>query len=109
MTTYPPTDTPPAGEEPAVADPGHDDQPTGTDAEGLVSLARADRRPAVDHELTLRPGASPQALADLLGDVPADACFVEHFGDVDLTVVFREVAPPASPDAARPTTTTKLS
>ncbi|ABD10415.1 hypothetical protein ThrDRAFT_03761 [Frankia casuarinae] len=43
-----------------------------------------------DHTLTIRPGADVGDLAVILGDLPADAVFAEHFGDVDLVLIFRQ-------------------
>jgi uncharacterized repeat protein (TIGR03917 family) len=69
-----------------------DDQPdAAAPADGaLVSLERADRRPAVEHELTIAPGAGPHEVAAHLLQVPAGAAFVDVYGDVEFTVVFRE-------------------
>ncbi|WP_045875085.1 hypothetical protein [Pseudofrankia sp. DC12] len=66
---------------------------------------------ATGHELTIRPGADIGDLAAILADLPADAFFTEHFGDVDAVLVFRNVpedpalvragaTPPAEPAAA---------
>ncbi len=63
------------------------------------------------HELTIRPGADIGDLVAILADLPADAFFTEHFGDVDAILVFRNVpgadalvpagaAPSADPAAA---------
>ncbi|ABW14891.1 conserved hypothetical protein [Parafrankia sp. EAN1pec] len=43
-----------------------------------------------DHTLTIRPGADVGDLAAVLGAMPADAVFSEHFGDVDLVLIFRQ-------------------
>ena len=49
---------------------------------------------AADHELTVAPGATAAELAARLLAVPAGAVFTDHYGDVDLTVVFRQLPPP---------------
>jgi uncharacterized repeat protein (TIGR03917 family) len=65
-----------------------------------------------DHELAIRPGADVGDLVAILGTLPADAFFTEHFGDVDAVLVFRQVPglpatvavdgqPSADPAAAR--------
>nr|MDT0663923.1 hypothetical protein [Micromonospora sp. DSM 115978] len=67
------------------------DDETGAPGDGaLVCLERAEGRPVVDHELTISPGAGPHDVAAHLMNVPADASLVDMYGDVDLTVVFRE-------------------
>jgi uncharacterized repeat protein (TIGR03917 family) len=63
------------------------------------------------HELTIRPGADIGDLAAILAGLPADAFLTEHFGDVDVILVFRNVPeagalvpagamPSADPEAA---------
>jgi uncharacterized repeat protein (TIGR03917 family) len=44
-----------------------------------------------DHELTIRPGADVGDLAAILANLPADAFFTEHYGDVNAVLVFRQV------------------
>jgi uncharacterized repeat protein (TIGR03917 family) len=59
----------------------------------------------VGFEITLRPGAAPDELADRLRVIPASMVFTEAFGDVDVVLVFRGEpgAPaPAAPVAPRP-------
>ncbi|ETA03991.1 hypothetical protein CcI156_08775 [Frankia sp. CcI156] len=41
--------------------------------------------------LTVRPGADVGDLVAILGTLPADAFFTEHFGDVNAVLVFRRV------------------
>jgi uncharacterized repeat protein (TIGR03917 family) len=41
------------------------------------------------HELTIRPGADIGDLVAILADLPPEAFFTEHFGDVDAVLVFR--------------------
>ena len=77
------------------AEPARDPHPA-----QLVTLDRVDHpqlpgSPRVaDHELTVVPGATAAELAARLLAVPAGAVFTEHYGDVDLTVVFRQLPPP---------------
>jgi uncharacterized repeat protein (TIGR03917 family) len=42
-------------------------------------------------ELTIRPGADIGDLVAILADLPAEAFFTEHFGDVDAILVFRNI------------------
>jgi len=46
---------------------------------------------ATGHELTIRPGADIGDLVAILADLPAEAFFTEHFGDVDAVLVFRNI------------------
>ncbi len=43
------------------------------------------------HALTVRPGADVREIAEMLDHLPVDAFLTEHFGDIDLTMVFRTV------------------
>ncbi|SQE00613.1 MULTISPECIES: hypothetical protein [unclassified Parafrankia] len=65
-----------------------------------------------EHELTIRPGADIGDLLAILATLPPDAFFTEHFGDVDVALVFHQVPgdpvavpagqePSAGPTAAR--------
>jgi len=68
----------------------------------LVSAQATD----TGHELTIRPGADVGDLVAILVDLPTDAFFTEHFGDIDVVLVFRHV-PGASalvPAGALPST-----
>ncbi|WP_131764620.1 hypothetical protein [Candidatus Protofrankia californiensis] len=58
------------------------------------------------HELTIRPGADVGDLVAVLTDLPPDAFFTEHFGDVDAVLIFRCVpgAPAAVPAVPNPST-----
>jgi uncharacterized repeat protein (TIGR03917 family) len=46
-------------------------------------------RPETGFEITLRPGAAPDDLADRLRLIPPTMLFTEAFGDLDLVLVFR--------------------
>jgi len=48
------------------------------------------------YALTVRPGADAREVAETLARLPVDAFLTEHFGTIDLTMVFR--TPPAGPD-----------
>jgi uncharacterized repeat protein (TIGR03917 family) len=52
---------------------------------------------AGDRELTIRPGADALDLVAALAAIPAGAIFTDHFGDVDIVLVFRQN--PAGPPA----------
>ncbi|CAO5228351.1 hypothetical protein [Frankia sp. AgKG'84/4] len=54
----------------------------------LIS-ARADHNG--DHAVILRPGADIGDLVALLTTLPPAAFFTEHFGDVDVVLIFRPV------------------
>uniref|UniRef100_UPI0035ABC5D6 hypothetical protein n=1 Tax=Frankia sp. CiP3 TaxID=2880971 RepID=UPI0035ABC5D6 len=58
---------------------------------GAVTVSRVERPPLVDHELIVTAGAAASDVSSVLVTVPADAIFVDHYGDVDLMMVFREV------------------
>ncbi|KJE20048.1 hypothetical protein FF36_05654 [Frankia torreyi] len=47
-------------------------------------------RPGV-YALTVRPGADARDLGEAMSRLPVDAFLTEHFGDIDLTMVFRAV------------------
>ncbi|MCK9904059.1 hypothetical protein CC117_07425 [Parafrankia colletiae] len=49
----------------------------------------------VEHELVLSPGATAADLTSAMILVPPTAALVSHHGDVDLSLVFREVPRPA--------------
>jgi uncharacterized repeat protein (TIGR03917 family) len=59
-----------------------------------VTLIRVDRGQLVEHELNIAPGASAVEVATELAAVPAGALFMDHYGDVDRTLVFRQIVPP---------------
>ncbi|WP_322777886.1 hypothetical protein [Frankia sp. Cas4] len=68
--------------------------PGGHEPSGLPELAtvsRVERPPLVDHELCVSPGAVASDVSSALVTMPADAVFVDHYGDVEVTLVFREV------------------
>ncbi len=48
-----------------------------------------------DWKVTIRPGADPADLSSALVAVPVDTVFIEAFGDVDITLIFRMI--PGSP------------
>ncbi|WP_261574240.1 hypothetical protein [Frankia gtarii] len=53
-----------------------------------------------DHAIVLRPGADVRDLVGALRALPASAIFTDHFGDVNVTLVFRPV-PGTAPGATR--------
>jgi len=70
--------------------------------------------PSGDHAVIVRPGADVGGLVALLAALPCDAFFTEHFGDVEVVLLFHPVpglpatadstpTPPAGPAAAGPT------
>ncbi|MEX5634117.1 hypothetical protein [Parafrankia sp. FMc2] len=82
MTIFPPSGNP-------WRDP-HDDKP----------FAAVRRTAYGDHAIILRPGADVRDLVGVLRALPASAIFADHYGDVNVTLVFRPV-PGASAGAAR--------
>jgi uncharacterized repeat protein (TIGR03917 family) len=56
-----------------------------------VQLFALNRGPLVEHELIVAPGASAGDVSCALVLVPVDAALVEFGGDIDLTMVFREI------------------
>ncbi|WP_018506241.1 hypothetical protein [Parafrankia discariae] len=62
-----------------------------TPGDGDSPLIAARTLDTGEHELTIRPGADVGDLVAILGTLPADAFFTEHFGDVDAVLVFRQV------------------
>jgi|GEM_PF-6336585 len=52
--------------------------------------------------ITLRPGAAPADLADLLRLIPAGVVFTEAFGDLEVVLAFRGEPGPPPPPAASP-------
>ncbi len=55
-----------------------------------VTVSRVEHPPFMDHELIVTAGAAASDVTSVLVTVPADAVFVDHYGDVDLMLVFRE-------------------
>ncbi|SBW29006.1 hypothetical protein FDG2_6312 [Candidatus Protofrankia californiensis] len=53
-----------------------------------------------DHAIILRPGADVRDLVSALRTLPASAIFTEHYGDVNVTLVFRPI-PDAPTGGAR--------
>ncbi|WP_261561984.1 hypothetical protein [Frankia tisae] len=53
--------------------------------------------PVIDHGLTVDPHATVAQLSAALATLPPDAYVAEHFGDVEVTLVFRE--PPEKADS----------
>ncbi|ABD12697.1 hypothetical protein ThrDRAFT_03243 [Frankia casuarinae] len=76
MTTVRPSEPPPS--------PQH--------ASEFVTVTRIVHPPAVDIGLSVSPEATVEQVAAALASMPASAVFAEHFGDVDVTLVFRETA-----------------
>ncbi|WP_007508761.1 hypothetical protein [Pseudofrankia saprophytica] len=68
----------------------------------LVSTQTTD----TGHELTIRPGADVGDLVAILADLPPDAFFTEHFGDIDVVLVFRHLpgTPALVPAGVAPST-----
>ncbi|OAA22245.1 hypothetical protein UG55_10145 [Frankia sp. EI5c] len=58
---------------------------------GESPLIAARERGTGELVLTIRPGADVGDLVAVLGALPADAFFTEHFGDVNAVLVFRQV------------------
>ncbi len=62
-------------------------------------------RPGV-YALTVRPGADAREIAEVLARLPVDAFLTEHFGDIDLTMIFRTVPDDPNPEPTGGTTPT---
>ncbi|SNQ47764.1 conserved hypothetical protein [Frankia canadensis] len=58
-----------------------------------VRVATIVHAPVVDHGLTVDPDATVAQVSAALATLPVDALFTEHFGDVEVTLVFREPLP----------------
>jgi uncharacterized repeat protein (TIGR03917 family) len=58
------------------------------------------------YALTLRPGADARDVAEMLAGLPVDAFLTEHFGEIDLTMVFRTVPDGPHPEPTGGTTPT---
>ncbi|OAA27024.1 hypothetical protein UG55_101038 [Frankia sp. EI5c] len=56
----------------------------------------------VEHELILAPGATAADLTSAMILVPPTAALVSHHGDVDLSLVFREVPRRAPEETTAP-------
>jgi uncharacterized repeat protein (TIGR03917 family) len=72
-------------------DPANGDEPSG--AEAFVVLVRVERAPVAEHELSIVPGATAANVSSALVQIPANAELVDWHGEVDMTLVFREVPP----------------
>lgn len=59
-----------------------------------VDLVSLNRGQLVDYELNVAPGAAATEVAATLAAVPGGALFMDHYGDVDVTLVFRQIVPP---------------
>jgi len=59
----------------------------------VVRVTRVVHAPVIDHGVTVDPHTTVAQVSAALATLPADAFFVEHFGDVEVTLVFQE--PPA--------------
>lgn len=59
-----------------------------------VRLSALNRGPLAEHELILALGASAQDVSSALVLVPPSATLVEFGGDIDLSLIFREVPRP---------------
>jgi uncharacterized repeat protein (TIGR03917 family) len=64
--------------------------------------AVARRTGSGNHVVTMEPGAAVAYLAGVLAGLPADAVFLEHYGEVDLAIVFRPLPQPPAPDSPPP-------
>ncbi|MCM3886338.1 hypothetical protein [Frankia sp. R82] len=63
----------------------------------LAEMVTVHDGPAVRHELTLAPGATAADLTTAMILIPPAASLISHHGDVDVSLVFREV-PRGVPD-----------
>jgi len=61
----------------------------------LVTVRRVVHPSAVDIGVTVSPDAAVADIVAVLAAMPARAAFVESFGDVDVTLVFRDPPPDA--------------
>ncbi|MGF7233421.1 MAG: hypothetical protein ACQSGP_00465 [Frankia sp.] len=61
-----------------------------------VQLFARNAGPLGEHELVLAPGATAQDVSSALVLIPPDAALVEFGGDIDLSLVFREIPRPRS-------------
>ncbi len=52
----------------------------------------------MNHKLIVTAGAIASDVSSTLVTVPADAIFVDHYGDVDLMMVFREAPVTGRPE-----------
>ncbi|SNQ46800.1 conserved hypothetical protein [Frankia canadensis] len=59
------------------------------EASALVTVRRVVQPSAVEMGVTVTPDAAVEDLAAALAAMPARAVFIESFGDVDVTLVFR--------------------
>jgi uncharacterized repeat protein (TIGR03917 family) len=75
--------------------------PGGTPPLIVVSLVRTGV-----YALTVRAGADAREVAETLARLPVDAFLTEHFGSVDLTMVFRTVPDARNPEHTGGTTPT---
>ncbi|WP_018639727.1 hypothetical protein [Parafrankia elaeagni] len=57
----------------------------------FVTVSRARHVPVVDHGVTIDPCATVADVSAALALLPAGAVFAEHFGDVEVTLLFREM------------------
>ncbi len=64
-------------------------------------LATAHRTQRGAYEVTMQPGADVADLAAVLDALPHDSIFTEHYGDVDVVLVFQPL-PPAEVGATHP-------
>ncbi len=73
--------------------PDPDRTPTGDVPLIVASVVR----PGV-YALTVRPGADARDVGEAMAGMPADVFLVEHFGDIDLTMVFHAVPDDPEPE-----------
>ncbi len=58
------------------------------------------------YALTVRPGADAHDVSEAMSRLPVDAFLTAHFGDIDLTMVFRTVPDDTEPETTGGTTPT---
>lgn len=61
-----------------------------------VQLFARNAGPLGEHELILAPGATAQDLSSALVLIPPDSALIEFGGDIDLSLVFREIPRPGT-------------
>jgi uncharacterized repeat protein (TIGR03917 family) len=71
--------------------------PSGTPGADVPLIVASIVRPGV-YALTVRPGADARDVGEALAGLPVDAFLTEHFGDIDLTMVFRTVPDDTEPE-----------
>ncbi len=85
--------------------PSDTPDPRPTPGADLPLIVASIVRPGV-YALTVRPGADTREIAEVLARLPVDAFLTEHFGDIDLTMLFCTVPDGSNPEPTRGTTPT---